>query len=427
MLTSAARWAGRIAFLTAMVLAAGSAWAQKQTLLVTAYPAVDEIIKATIPAWNKLHPEVELKLVSREMENHHTAMATALSTRSNLPDVMALEFSRLGRFSNGGGLEDLSKPPYNIRQYQARYVPFAFNQGITRKGAVVAAPSDIGPGTMLYRSDVLQKAGVTEAELTQSWDSFVEAGLKIKARTGAYLMSHARDMKEILIRSDVKPGDGIYFDAQGNVLVDTPRFVRAFELARKVRQNKLDGKIGAWSNEWTQGFKNGTIATQMSGAWLAGHLAAWIAPGTKGNWRVTQLPEKAWAAWGGTFYVIPTGAQNKAMAWEFIRLMTLNRDIQLDAFKVRDAFPALLDAHNDPFYDEPLPFLGGQKARLWWREAALHINALDVNKLDNIADEIINTELDKVLDRGKDIHTALADAKSLLDKRAHRYDSRNLK
>ena len=57
----------------------------------------------------------------------------------------------------------------------------------------------------------------------------------------------------------------------------------------------------------------------------------------------------------------------------------------------------------------------------------MHINALDVNKLDNIADEIINTELDKVLDRGKDIHTALADAKSLLDKRAHRYDSRNLK
>jgi len=414
--------------LSALALLVGchAAWAESQTLLVTAYPAVDDIIKSAIPAWNKRHPDVQIKLISREMENHHTAMTTALSTRSNLPDVMALEFARLGRFASGGGLEDLSKPPYNIRQYQDRWVSFAFNQGTTKSGAVVAAPTDIGPGTLLYRVDLLRKAGVSEAELTRSWESFVAIGVKIKAATGAYLMSHAKDMKDIVIRADVKPGDGIFFDAKGNVLVDSPRFVRAFELARQVRLQKLDGKISAWSTEWTQGFKNGTIATQMSGAWLAGHMAAWIAPTTKGNWRVAQLPEHAWAAWGGTFYVIPTGAQNKPMAWEFIQFMTLNRDLQLNAFKVKDAFPALLDAQNDPFYDEPLEFLGGQKGRQVWREAALNIHALDINKLDNIADEVINTELDKVLDRGKDIRTALADAKALLDKRAHRYDSRQL-
>lgn len=419
-------WGARLFCCFALWCAGPAAFAQGQVLTVTAYPAVDEIIKGAIPTWKKLHPDVEIRLISREMENHHTAMTTALSTRSNLPDVMALEFARLGRFASAGGLEDLAQPPYLIGQYRSRYVPFAYQQGTTKRGAVVAAPTDIGPGTLLYRTDVLQKAGVSEAELTQSWDSYVAAGIKIKARTGAYLVSHAADVKDILIRSGVKPGDGLYFDAQGNVLVDSPRFVRAFELARTVRQNKLDGKIPAWSNDWTQGFKSGGIATQMSGAWLAGHMAAWIAPGTKGMWRVTQLPEQSWAAWGGTFYAIPKNAQNKALAWEFIKLMTLNRELQLNAFKVRDAFPALLDAHTDPFYDEPLEFLGGQKARQWWREAAMNIRAIDVNKLDNIADEVVSTELDKVLNRGKDIRKALADAKALLDKRAHRYDSRRL-
>jgi multiple sugar transport system substrate-binding protein len=43
-----------------------------------------------------------------------------------------------------------------------------------------------------------------------------------------------------------------------------------------------------------------------------------------------------------------------------------------------------------------------------------------VNKLDPIADEIINTELDKVLDQGKDIHAALADAKGLIERRIRR-------
>ena len=100
--------------------------------------------------------------------------------------------------------------------------------------------------------------------------------------------------------------------------------------------------------------------------------------------------------------------------------MTQNRQAQLGAFKVQDAFPALLEAYKDPFFDQPLEFLGGQKARLLWREAALEIKAIDVHKLDPIADEIINTELDKVLDQGKDIGAALFDAKQLLTRRARR-------
>ena len=55
-----------------------------------------------------------------------------------------------------------------------------------------------------------------------------------------------------------------------------------------------------------------------------------------------------------------------------------------------------------------------------WREAAQKIKAVDVHKLDPIAEEIVNTELDKVLDQGKDVRTALADAKALLERRVKR-------
>jgi multiple sugar transport system substrate-binding protein len=317
-------------------------------------------------------------------------------------------------------LEDLGAAPYNLQAQQARIVPFAYRQGSTSTGKLVAMPTDIGPGTLLYRADVLKKAGLTEADLTQSWDSYVASGIKIKAATGAYLMAHARDIKDIMIRADIKPGEGLYLDKSGKVLVDSPRFVRAFELAKKVREQKLDGKIAAWSNEWSEGFKRGTIATQMSGAWLAGHLSNWLAPDTKGLWRAAQLPEKAYGSWGGSFYSIPKGAKNKALAAEFIQMMTLTPELQLAAFKAQDAFPALLDVHNDGFFEQPIDFLGGQKARLLWRDAARKIAAVEVHKLDPIADEIINTELDKVLDQGKDVRAALADAKALIERRAKR-------
>ena len=419
--TQGFRAVGLRAVLGIAALLASAAQAQ-QTLIVAAYPSVDEIVKAAIPAWKRLHPTVDIKVISRQFNDHHTAMTTALSTASNLPDVMALEVGYVGRFAQGGGLDDLSKQPYDIKRFEARWVPYAMQQATNRKGAIVAAPADIGPGTLLYRIDVLTKAGLSEADLTRSWEGYVASGTQIKAATGAYLMAHARDMKDILIRTGIQPGEGLYFDDQSRVLVNSPRFVRAFELARKVRQGKLDARVSAWSNEWSEGFKRGTIATQMTGAWLAGHLNSWLAPNTKGQWRAAQLPEGALAAYGGTFFAVPRGteAAHKPLAWAFIQLMTLNREMQLSAFKSQDAFPSLLETYDDPFFDQPIAFLGGQTARVGWRAAAKRIAAVSVHKQDAFADEVINTELDKVLDRGKDIGAALADAERLLKQRAFR-------
>ena len=79
-----------IALLGALML--GQALAQRVTLTVAAYPAVDEIVKAALVEWKKKHPQVDVKVVGREYADHHTAMTTALATSSGLPDVMALEY-----------------------------------------------------------------------------------------------------------------------------------------------------------------------------------------------------------------------------------------------------------------------------------------------------------------------------------------------
>ncbi|MCU0966546.1 MAG: extracellular solute-binding protein, partial [Burkholderiaceae bacterium] len=201
-----------VAALGPAVLAAGPVQA-RQVLTVAAFPAVDEIVRAAVPQWKKLHPDVDIQVVSRQFADHHTAMTTALSTTVYLPDVMALEVGYVGRFAQGGGLEDLSREPFDIARFRSRFVPYAYDQATARNGAVVAAPADIGPGTLLYRADVVARAGVGEAELTRSWDSYVAAGVKIKAATGAYLMPHARDMKDIVIRTGIQPGEGLYFDS----------------------------------------------------------------------------------------------------------------------------------------------------------------------------------------------------------------------
>ena len=396
--------------------------AGRRKLTVAAFPLLDEILKSALPMWKRKHPDVDIQIVSRQYADHHTAMTTALSTSVYLPDVMALESSYVGRFSQGGGLEDLSQEPYRVDRFRSRVVPYAYDQAVNRRGAVVAMPTDIGPGTLLYRTDLFKKAGLGEADLTPSWEAYVEAGIKLKAATGAYLISNAQVVKDIVIRSGLRPGEGLYFDQESRVLVNSPRFVRAFELARKVRRNKLDARVTAWSNEWAEGFRRGTLATDLSGAWMVGQMANWVAPSTKGLWRAAQLPESTFVGYGGSYYAIPRRAapENKLLAWELIQMLTLDRDLQFAAFKSQDAFPALLDTFDDPFFAQPLPFLGGQPARLLWRDAARKITATQVHKQTNFADEVIGTELDNVLDHGKDIGRALADAERLLARRANR-------
>lgn len=396
--------------------------AGRTRLSIAAYPLVDQIVRAALPQWQRLHPEVDIEVVSRQYVDHHTAMTTALSTSVYLPDVMALEASYVGRFSSGGGLQPLSEPPYEAQALKPRFVGYAYAASLNPQGQPVAVPTDVGPGTMLYRTDLLDQAGVSVADLSPSWEAYVEAGARLKTGTGAYLISHAQALKDILIRTGVGPDEGLYFDRESRVLVTGPRFVRAFTLAREVRRRKLDARVNAWSNEWAEGFRRARLATELSGAWMVGQMANWVAPDTRGLWRAAHLPGDTFVGYGGTFYAIPRRADpaRKALAWDLIRLLTLDPGLQLAAFKSQDAFPALLSTHEDPFFEEPLPFLGGQAARRLWREAARRIGPVRVHKQNNFADEVVGTELDNVMDRGKDIGLALADAAALLERRAHR-------
>jgi multiple sugar transport system substrate-binding protein len=409
-----------LSFAAFLCLWAGLAHGQT-VLTVAAFPAVDDIVKAALPQWQKAHPGVEVRVVSRDFSDHHTAMITALSASKGLPDVMAIEYSFLGRFANSGAFEDLSASPYNAQKWADDFVAYAWAQGQSRTRAQAAIPTDIGPGAMFYRTDLLQQAGVDPSQLSASWDQLVQAGVQIKAKTGAHLLAHARDIKDIVIRSGLQPGEGIYFDAQGQSVVGSaPRFKRAFELARLVRQLQLDARVNAWSNEWGEALRRNHVAVQMMGAWLGGHLQNWLAPKTSGLWRSGPLPEKLALSWGGTFYALPKQSGHKDLAWDLVRYLTTDAAQQRLAFERFNAFPALLAAQQGGAFDEPVEFLGGQRARADWRATARQITATRVFKNDAIAQEIVDAELDLVLARGKSVDAALADAHRLVQKRAQR-------
>lgn len=399
---------------------AGVANAVPVRLTVASYPDLDRGLRLALPAFARLHPGVEVNVVSLAHKDHHTAMTTAIAAGAALPDLIALDMDFLGKFLDSTGLEDLSRPPFNARAYESQIARFAWSAGVNRRLELKALPVDVGPGALFYRHDLLDRAGLQENDITASWEGFIAAGRRLLARTGAHLLAHAQDIKDIRIRAGLSNDEGVFFDAQGQSLVRTERFRRAFELAGQARDAGIDARVRAWSNEWSEGFRRGAIAAQMMGSWLGGHLKHWIAPETAGLWRSAPLPEGVAASWGGSFYAIPVHSRQKALAWDLLRLLALDRGQQVQTFRALDAFPVLLAAQDDAFLAEPIVFLGGQAARLQWRETARRIPALALDRYDAVADEVVRNELDLVLLHRKDINQALADAHGAIERRVRR-------
>ncbi|MEP6504068.1 MAG: extracellular solute-binding protein [Betaproteobacteria bacterium] len=395
--------------------------AARTTLFVAAFPDLDRSVKIAIEAWAVSHPEVEIRLTTRAYADHHTAMTTAVATGANLPDVMALDMDYLGKFTQAAGLDDLEAAPYDAAAIATRLAHFTLGPATGFGGKLRALPADVGPGALFYRADLLARAGVTEADLTRDWASYIAAGRKLKSVTGVYLLASAIDLKDIVIRAGLADGQGVYFDDAGRPQVESARFVQAFALARDARRAGIDARVNAWSSEWSEGFRRGRVATQMMGSWLAGHLKNWIAPETAGLWRSAPLPGGAFASWGGSYWAIPARAEHKALAWEFIRTLSLDRAQQLEAFRRLDAFPVLVEAQQDDYLAQPIAFLGGQVARLQWRAACDRIPALHVDRYDQVAKDIVNAELDQVLEHDKPIPQALADARVAIERRARRH------
>ncbi|MEW6047131.1 MAG: extracellular solute-binding protein [Bacillota bacterium] len=416
-------WAGLL--VAALWLAFGASASAGSTITIGVFPDLDSVIKKVIPEFNKVYPDIEVKLQVLGYGDHHNALLTALATGSGAPDVVAVEIGFLGRFALEGGLTDLSKPPFNAGQYRNLFVPYAWGQANTADGRIVAMPTDTGPGTMFYRRDVLQAAGL-DINGVATWDDLVALGRKVTRDTSGdgkpdvFLIAAASTIADAMYRGDIPEGEGVYFDVKGRPVVDGPRFVKAFTTAQQVRRAGLDARIGAWSNEWYEAFKRGTVAVELSGAWLAGHLQNWMAPDTAGKWGARNLPENMFVSWGGSFYAIPEQSKNKADAWKLVQFLTTRRDIQLLAFKTTNAFPALLAALDDPMFDEPMPFLGGQKARRMWADVARTVRVTVIHPGDPVASEIVGSALAQVLDEGKDVKQALTEARQLIERRVRR-------
>jgi len=362
----------------------------------------------------KKKTRVNYKSNNSDWGGHHTKLTLNLATGSGAADLVLVDTGQVGSYLNGGGLEDLTA---QFAQYKDDMVAFAVSQGQSESGAQIAVPVDLGPGVMFYRRNYMEDMDYDVEEVIATWESWVEYGRELRDNEGVYLVSNADAVARSIIYGTVEEGNGIYTGPNNSILIESPRFKNAFALAKQLRDEGLDAATGMWNDEWYNGFKEGTFATELSGFWMLGHLKGWIAPDTEGDWGVSNLPNGIYGTWGGTFAAIPTQSKNKADAWSVIEYM-ISEDAQINAFDEWAMFPANTATYDNELFGEGVDFLRGQSGRELAANVAKNVIPVTPGKYDNIAETlVVSTALMEVLNDGRDIDEALKDAARQLERR----------
>lgn len=376
----------------------------------------DDNGKLWADAYAKVNPQIKVNFVNTPFADAHDKLLTSFASGSGAPDVASIEIGRVGGFSAKGGLSDLKAAPFDGAALEKDMVKYKWTQGSTTDGRLVCMPWDIGPAGVWYRTDLMEQLGLpTEPEALEemiggkghTWDDFLAFAKQVKDKSGGKTALFADAGTDIYGAVYRQQGEGY---AEGNKILIEEKALRPFQLAARARKEAIDANIPWWGAEWAAGVKDNAFAGMVIAAWMQGGLQR-DQPQTAGKWRVIHAPEANYN-WGGSFVAIPEQSKNKEAAWEFVKWAVASAEGQNTMFKSSGVFPAYKPAWEDPLYDAPVEFFGGQRAYRIWTEIADNIPAILRTPNDVQLDDIVGAELTAVLKEDKDPAQAVKDAEA---------------
>jgi multiple sugar transport system substrate-binding protein len=365
----------------------------------------------------KVNPNVKVTFTNTPFADAHDKLLTSFAAGSGAPDVASIEIGRVGNFTAKGGLADLKAAPFDGASLEKDMVAYKWIQGSTTDGRLVCMPWDIGPAGVWYRADYLEELGLpsepeeVEALIShtngKTWDDFFAWAKQVTDASGGNTAVVANANTDIYGAALRQQGEGFQ---EGNKILIEEKATRPFQLASDFRSQELDANIPWWGPEWQTGLKDKAFAGMVIAAWMQGGLTR-EQPDSVGKWRIVRAPEANYN-WGGSFLSIPEQSKNKEVAWEFVKWAVASAEGQNVLFKQSGVFPAYKPAWQDPLYDAPVDFFGGQRAYRIWTEIADNVPAIPRTPNDLQLDDIVNAELTKVLEEGKDPVQAAKDAEA---------------
>ncbi len=318
-------------------------------------------IQASVNLWNKSHPGIQVKLdeVTSGNAGTYAKMFSALQA-GNAPDLGQVEYATLPNFEHVGGLVDLSK--YGAASVKNDFVGWTWGQ-VSQAGGVYAIPQDTGPMGLFYRQDLFKKYGLA---VPKTWTQYMADAVALhKADPNAYIAAFPANDGQWFSGLAWQAG-ARWFSISGDSWVSSINDGPSVKVANFWQQliSKHLVKIEPdFAPSWYKDLSDGTVLTWPTAVWGENTIMT-NAASTKGDWRVTALPN--WGAkaangnWGGSTTVVFKDTKYPQQATQFAEWLNTNPASITGLITKGGLYPADIAGQGQKVLSQGVPFYGGQ-------------------------------------------------------------------
>ncbi len=266
---------------------------------------------------------------------------------------------------------------------------------------IFGLPHDVHPVMLSYRTDICAQFGV-DIESIETWDDFEREMRKVMVDVDGdgeidhypltFGFTH-RDQLELIL---LQAGGGL-FDAKGNSMLTAEANVRALVRLSGwlVGENPI-----AVDARWDS---PGGQSQLISGRAVCAFVPDWQClvwkekmPQLSGKVRLMPLP--AWepgarrtSVWGGTMLGIAREHPDQDSLWALAKRLYLSKESARSLYRGNGIITPMSETWDDPIYDVPDPYFGGQaKGRDYINLASQipprHMSVFDTEALDLVSE-----------------------------------------
>jgi raffinose/stachyose/melibiose transport system substrate-binding protein len=293
-------------------------------------------------AWNeaikefeKTHPGVKVKFEEKGFEQIQKTAPMVLNS-GDAPDLM--EYNKgnatAGHLSQQGLLTDLSseatKRGWDKKLSSGVRTTSQYDtNGVMGSGKWYGIPNYAEYTMVFYNKDLFKKHGIKEPttfdELTAAMDKFVDEGVTPLANSGAEYLAHQYLYQLALSKADRAWVDSYELYKGKTDFHDAAWTYGAETFADWVKKGYISkDSTSAKAEDAGVSFIQGKSPILFSGSWWYGRFV----DENKFDWGTFLWPDsKMTLGSGGNLWVVPKGAKNKDLAYDFIEI-TMSEKIQ---------------------------------------------------------------------------------------------------
>ncbi len=302
------------------------------------------------------NPGITIEVQAIPWDNAYDKLLTGIAAR-RLPDIAQMGTTWMAGFGAMGVFEELT--PY-IEQSDIISEDNFFEaswQTVSMQDGIYGIPWYVDVRVMYYRTGILKEAGYDEAP--DNWEELYEITKKLSEREGNYGISLMTNEVQQFFPFVWQNG-GKILDDEGNVVVDSPEFIKAIEYYARFFKENISPKGGG--GNIIHEFASGYTPIYFSGPWMVS-MTREQTPQIDGKWDVALMPKKETRTSfvGGSNWVLFNTSKNKEDAWKFIEFMSSHEN-QLEWYNILSSLPAVKSVWEEPVLAEkPMISLFGEQ------------------------------------------------------------------